>query len=99
MMEITVLFFVTSPGVIFTIPPGDSTYYELILTTIAHAIIFIWAVLIFRKYVKNGLDDDIKDKHVENWQIGDACGEEICMAPKYYCKENDSGVKYCSENY
>ena len=97
MMEIAILFFVTSPGVIFTIPPGDSTYYELILTTLAHAIIFIWAVLLFVKYVKNVVEEGFQDKDVEGWQLGNTCGTEYCKAPKYFCKENYAGEKYCSE--
>jgi hypothetical protein len=97
MIEIPLLFFVTSPGVIFTMPPGDSTYYEFIITTVAHAIIFTWAVLLFTKYVKVFVAEGFQDKDVEGWQLGSSCGTEYCRAPKIYCKENDAGVKYCSE--
>jgi hypothetical protein len=97
MMEIPILFFVSSPGVIFTMPPGDSTYYGLILTAIAHSIIFVWAVLLFVKYIKNVVNEGFQDKHVEGWQLGNTCGTEYCKAPKYYCRENNTGVKYCSE--
>jgi hypothetical protein len=29
--------------------------------------------------------------------LGNSCGEDYCMSPKYYCKQNEKGVKYCSE--
>jgi hypothetical protein len=86
------LFFILSPGVLFTIPTGQGRF----ATVLAHAAVFIASLTLISVVFNTGVEG-FKDKHVEGWQLGSSCGTEYCKYPKLYCLENESGVKYCSE--
>jgi hypothetical protein len=85
-----VLFFLLSPGVLFTL---DQTPIPAVFI---HVAIFIGLLYILNTVFEVRIEG-FKDKHVEGWQLGNSCGTDYCMAPKYYCLENDKGDKYCSE--
>lgn len=86
------LFFLLSPGVLFTVPTGKGRF----VTVLAHAAIFILSLTLVSHVFKAKVEG-FKDAHVEGWQLGNSCGTEYCKYPKLYCLENASGVKYCSE--
>jgi hypothetical protein len=94
-----VLFFLLSPGVLVTIPGNFSLLNEhtSIPSILIHTILFA-LVLVFCKYFLKGFRiEGFHDKTVEGWKLGDSCGTEYCMTPKEFCKENETGTKYCSE--
>jgi len=91
-MWLTVLLFVVlSPGLFFHIGRG---FLESVLI---HAAIFGLCVYALKRYFTRVRIEGFQDKHVEGWKLGNSCGDDYCMSPKYYCKENSKGVKYCSE--
>ena len=87
-----VLFFVLSPGLFITIPGS------FLQTVCIHTVIFAASLLLIRFIFKGVRIEGFQDAHVEGWTLGNSCGEEYCKAPKYYCKRNESDVKYCSED-
>ena len=90
-MWLTVLLFVVlSPGLLFRLGRGVESVF-------IHAAIFGACLLAVRFFFREVRIEGFKDAHVEGWQLGNSCGEDYCMSPKYYCKQNEQGVKYCSE--
>ena len=92
-MWLTLLLFVLlSPGLLFKL--GRSGLESVLI----HAAIFGACLTAARMFFTGVRIEGFQDKHVEGWQLGNSCGDEYCMAPKYYCKQNEQGVKYCSES-
>ena len=93
------LFFLLSPGVLTTIPGNLFPLNEQtsLVSVLIHAVIFGVILVILKHTLKDTRIEGFKDKHVEGWQLGNSCGTEYCRTPKEYCKENESGVRYCSE--
>jgi hypothetical protein len=92
-MWLTLLLFVLlSPGLLFRLGRGG------LESVLIHAAIFAACLIAVRKSSLAVRIEGFQDKHVEGWQLGNSCGDEYCMAPKYYCKQNEQGVKYCTEN-
>jgi hypothetical protein len=84
------LFVVLSPGLLFRLGRG-------LESVLIHAALFAACLLAVRVFFAEVRIEGFKDAHVEGWQLGNSCGEDYCMSPKYYCKQNEKGVKYCSE--
>jgi hypothetical protein len=93
------LFFLLSPGVLTTIPGNLFPLNEQtsLVSVLIHAVIFGVILFILRHTLKGVRIEGFKDKQIEGWTLGDSCGTEYCMTPNKYCKEDESGVKYCSE--
>ena len=93
------LFFLLSPGVLITIPGNLYPLNEqtALISVLIHAVIFGAALMLLKYTLKGVRIEGFKDKTVEGWQLGDSCGKEYCMTPKEYCKEDENGIKYCSE--
>ena len=93
------LFFLLSPGVLITIPGNLNLLNEqtALISVLVHAVIFGAALIVLKHTLKDVRIEGFQDKNVEGWQLGSSCGTEYCMTPKEYCKENESGVRYCSE--
>jgi hypothetical protein len=93
------LFFLLSPGVLITIPGNLSPLNEqtALISVLIHAVIFGAALIVLKQTLKDVRIEGFQDKNVEGWKLGSSCGTEYCMTPKEYCKENESGVRYCSE--
>lgn len=90
-MWIAVLLFVLlSPGLLFKLGKGVESVF-------IHAAIFAVCLVAVRIFFREVRIEGFQDKHVEGWQLGNSCGSEYCMSPKEYCKENEQGVRYCSE--
>jgi hypothetical protein len=87
---VLILFVVLVPGVLFSL---DQT---AIPPVVIHSVLFIAGIAVLDEVFKVRIEG-FKDQHVEGWQLGNSCGTEYCKAPKYYCKENQEGSKYCSE--
>lgn len=93
------LFFLLSPGVLITIPGNLFPLNEQtsIISILIHAVIFGIVLVVVKTFMRDVRIEGFTDKAVEGWELGNSCGTEYCMSPKYFCKENESGIKYCSE--
>ena len=90
-MWLTVLLFILlSPGLLFKLGKGTTSI-------LIHTALFAVSLIAVRTFFRGVRVEGFEDKHVEGWQLGSSCGTEYCKTPKEYCKQNDDGVKYCSE--
>jgi len=90
-MWLTVLLFILlSPGLLFKLGKGITAVF-------IHAALFAGCLIAVRTFFREVRVEGFVDKDVEGWKLGNSCGKEYCMYPMKYCKENEQGVKYCSE--
>ena len=85
------LFIILSPGLLFRLGNG---FAQMVFM---HTALFAACLFLARMTLKGVRIEGFQDKHVEGWQLGSSCGDEYCRAPKVFCKEDEEGVKYCSE--